>query len=116
MYYICNTNYASECITFVIQNRMALKSNTSSLNRRRVFKESEKKITTTTSASNITSSTSPTTMRLPPKPKAELAIWLGELNELSPKNITPAKLVRGLIEMRKNIDTEDLLEAINRVT
>ncbi|MGF1907503.1 hypothetical protein [Aliivibrio salmonicida] len=95
---------------------MALKPNTSALNRRNQNRENDKKITTTVSASNITSSTSPTTMRLPPSQKAELAIWLNELNELSQKNITPAKLMRGLIEMRRDIDEIKLLEAIHRVT
>ncbi|EKG9565895.1 hypothetical protein O5P60_004786 [Vibrio parahaemolyticus] len=99
---------------------MALKSKGSILNRRSKDKqdcsENEKKITVTSSASNITSSVSPTTMRLPPKPKAELAIWISELQELTDKKITPAKLMRGLIEMRGEISSDALIEAIHKVT
>ncbi|EGQ8057351.1 hypothetical protein HPX47_004825 [Vibrio alginolyticus] len=99
---------------------MALKSKGSILNRRSKGKkdesEIEKKITVTSSASNITSSVSPTTMRLPPKPKAELAVWISELQELTDKKITPAKLMRGLIEMRSDIPSDALIEAIQKVT
>ena len=98
---------------------MALKSNNSILLRRsedKIRHSSDKKITVTTSASNITSKESPTTMRLPPKAKADLATWIGDLNNLTDKNITPAKLMRGLIEMSKRIDKDELLEAIHKVT
>lgn len=55
-------------------------------------------------------------MRLPPKPKAELAVWISELQELTDKKITPAKLMRGLIEMRSDIPSDALIEAIQKVT
>ena len=76
----------------------------------------KKKVTTVHSNNNVTTSTGPTTMRLPPKVKGELAEWLDALQAQTDKKLTPAKLFRGLIAMRANINDKKLLDSIKDVT
>jgi hypothetical protein len=71
------------------------------------------KITTVGTRRNITTNTSPITMRLPENDKIELNLWLEELSLASGKNITNAKLLRGLIEMREKINIKMLIKSIN---
>lgn len=71
------------------------------------------KITTVATRRNITTGTSPVTMRLPENDKAELNLWLEELSLESGKNITNAKLLRGLIKMRSKINMKTLIKSIN---
>jgi hypothetical protein len=75
---------------------------------------SRDKITTVATRRNITTNTSPITMRLPENDKVELNIWLEELSLASDKNITNAKLLRGLIKMRDKIKLSTLIESINK--
>jgi hypothetical protein len=72
------------------------------------------KITTVATRRNITTNTSPITMRLPENDKVELNLWLEELSLASGKNITNAKLLRGLIEMRDKINLSSLIKSINK--
>ncbi|MGB5444017.1 MAG: hypothetical protein WBM99_00810 [Psychromonas sp.] len=74
---------------------------------------SRNKITTVATRRNITTNTSPVTMRLSENDKAELNLWLEELSLASGKNITNAKLLRGLIKMREKINLLSLIESIN---
>jgi hypothetical protein len=90
---------------------------TTSLERRTVRKveatDKADKITTVGTRRNITTNTSPLTMRLPENDKIELNLWLEELSLASGKNITNAKLLRGLIEMREKINIKTLIKSIN---
>ncbi|EDP98977.1 hypothetical protein [Shewanella benthica] len=70
------------------------------------------KITTVATRRNVTTGTSPVPMRLTENDKAELTLWLDELQSISGKKITTAKLVRGLIHMRSKINDKKLIEAI----
>lgn len=72
------------------------------------------KITTVSTRRNITTNTSPVTLRLPENDKAELNIWLEELSLASGKNITNAKLLRGLIKMREKINLSTLIKSIDK--
>lgn len=94
---------------------------TTSLSRRKKHAEDstdnaevKNKITTVATRRNITTNTSPLTMRLPENDKAELNIWLEELSLESGKNITNAKLIRGLIKMRDKINTKKLIKSIDK--
>ena len=100
---------------------MAKLTGNTSLERRNKRKEAqspralkEDKITTVLTRKNMTTGTSPVTMRLSENDKAELNLWLEELSLESGKNITNAKLFRGLIEMRKKINSTMLIKSINK--
>ena len=71
-----------------------------------------KKITTVGTRRNITTGTTPITMRLPENDKAELNIWLEELSLESGKQITNAKLLRGLINIKETINSKKLIKSI----
>jgi len=71
------------------------------------------KITTVATRRNITTGTSPVTMRLPENDKINLNLWLEELSLESGKNMTNAKLLRGLIRMRSKINIKTLIKSIN---
>lgn len=86
-----------------------------SLDRRSKTTETDgsiKKITTVGTRRNITTGTTPITMRLPENDKVELSIWLEELSLESGKQITNAKLLRGLINMKENINLKKLIKSI----
>lgn len=92
-----------------------------SLSRRQKRKEKQpqesidqRKITTVATRRNITTGTSPVTMRLPENDKIELNLWLEELSLESGKNITNAKLLRGLIKMRGKINISTLIKSIDK--
>jgi hypothetical protein len=74
----------------------------------------KEKITTVATRRNITTNTSPITMRLPENDKVELNLWLEELSLASGKNITNAKLLRGLIKMREKINLSSLIKSIDK--
>ncbi len=101
---------------------MAKLTGTTSLERRKKRKvesttettTNKAKITTVATRRNTTTNTSPVTMRLPENDKVELNIWLEELSLESGKNITNAKLLRGLIEMRDKINMSTLIKSIDR--
>lgn len=73
-------------------------------------------ITTIKKDNNVTTSTGPTPFRLTPHDKIEMTHWIDELQELTNKKLTPAKLLRGLIEMRGKIPNDLLISAIKEVT
>jgi len=75
---------------------------------------SKEKITTVSTRRNITTNTSPITMRLPENDKVELNLWLEELSLASGKNITNAKLLRGLINMHDKININTLIKSIDK--
>ncbi|MGB5444030.1 MAG: hypothetical protein WBM99_00875 [Psychromonas sp.] len=100
---------------------MAKLTGNTSLNRRQERKKQKiqevtdkNKITTVATRRNITTGTSPVTMRLPENDKVELNIWLEELSLASGKNITNAKLLRGLIKMRDKINIVSLIKSIDK--
>lgn len=74
------------------------------------------KITTVGSRRNVTTGTSPTPIRLTPDERAELNLWVAELQALTQKKLTAAKLIRGLIHMRKGINASKLIDAIKDIT
>jgi len=74
------------------------------------------KITIVATRRNVTTGSSPVPMRLTANDKAELQLWLDELQTVSGKNISTAKLVRGLINMRDKINTKRLIESIKDVS
>jgi hypothetical protein len=91
----------------------ALTGSSSLSRRKKANKESgESKITTVKSRRNVTTGTSPIPIRLSENDKADLNLWLEELSETSGKKITMAKLIRGMVFMRKKVNTKKLLEAI----
>jgi hypothetical protein len=87
--------------------RRKKKTNNESLDRKPA-----NKITTVGTRRNITTGTTPITMRLPENDKAELNIWLEELSLESGKQITNAKLLRGLINMKESINSKKLIKSI----
>lgn len=100
---------------------MAKLTGNTSLARRQKRKEKQSqetadksKITTVATRRNITTGTSPVTMRLPENDKVELNLWLEELSLESGKNITNAKLLRGLIKMRDKINLTTLIKSIDK--
>lgn len=92
------------------------------LDRRKNVKDSKEKvkllekITTVSTRRNITTGTSPMPLRLTENDRADLNLWLEMLEIESGKNITAAKLFRGLISMRDKINTKALIRSINDVT
>ncbi|MDX1728191.1 MAG: hypothetical protein R3203_10495 [Pseudoalteromonas tetraodonis] len=97
-----------------------LTGNTSLARRQKRKKEQSQKaadknkITTVATRRNITTGTSPVTMRLPENDKIELNLWLEALSLESGKNITNAKLLRGLIKMRNKINISTLIKSIDK--
>lgn len=83
---------------------------------RRKEKSRPDKITTVGSRRNVTTGTSPTPIRLTPDERAELNLWVEELQQQTQKKLTSAKLMRGLLHMRKSINTGKLIEAIKDIT
>ena len=71
------------------------------------------KITTVSTRRNVTTGTSPIPIRLTENNKEDLNVWLESLSLDLNKKITAAKLFKGLIKMREQIDKEKLKEAIN---
>ena len=55
-------------------------------------------------------------LRLTENDRANLNLWLEALEAESGKNITAAKLFRGLINMKDKINTKVLIRSINDVT
>ncbi|MGL4752304.1 MAG: hypothetical protein ACRCXB_07815 [Aeromonadaceae bacterium] len=94
---------------------MAKLEGSSVLARRKDTQRSDK-ITTVGTRRNVTTGTSPTPIRLTPDERAELNLWVAELQELTQKKLTAAKLVRGLIHMRKGINAGKLIDAIKDIT
>ena len=92
------------------------------LDRRKSVKEPQEspkpqeKITTVSTRRNITTGTSPMPLRLTENDRADLNLWLEALEAESGKNVTAAKLFRGLISMRDKINTKALIRSINDVT
>lgn len=78
--------------------------------------KSQEKITTVSTRRNITTGTSPMPLRLTENDRANLNLWLEALEAESGKNITAAKLFRGLINMKDKINTKALIRSINDVT
>ena len=99
---------------------MAKLTGTTSLERRKKSKDATKepvsktKITTVSTRRNTTTNTSPVSMRLPENDKVELALWLEALSLESGKDITNAKLLRGLIKMRDKINVPTLIKSIDK--
>lgn len=101
---------------------MAKLTGVTGLNRRESSQDAQEnpkqnnKITTVSTRRNITTGTSPMPLRLTDNDKAELNLWLEELEAVSGKKITAAKLFRGLISMRGKLNTKTLIRAINDAT
>ena len=74
------------------------------------------KITTVSTRRNVTTGSSPVPLRLTANDKAELNLWLAELEAVANKPISSAKLMRGLIHMRSKINTKKLIEAIKEIS
>lgn len=70
------------------------------------------KITTVATRRNVTTGTTPIPMRLSDNDKAELNLWLEALSAQTGKKITSAKLLRGLIKMRAQVNEKKLIQAI----
>lgn len=83
---------------------------------RRKDSQRSDKITTVGTRRNVTTGISPTPVRLTPDERVQLNLWVEELQELTKKKLTGAKLVRGLIHMRKSINTGKLIDAIKDIT
>ena len=92
------------------------------LSRRKSVNESlespkpQEKITTVSTRRNITTGSSPMPLRLTENDRADLNLWLEALEAESGKNITAAKLFRGLINMKDKINTKVLIRSINDAT
>ena len=85
------------------------------LNRR--FEGKEKaKLTTVKSNRNVTTGLSPKTFRCTETDRAGLQELTDELQAMTNKQLTDAKVLRGLIAMRENLDKEALLQAIQENT
>jgi hypothetical protein len=76
----------------------------------------KEKLTTVSNTRNITTGISPTTVRLSPNDKAALNVWLSDLSDEAGKNITLAKLIRGMTHMKDNVNSKKLLDAIKDIS
>ena len=92
----------------------------SSLSRRRQKKKDQQeleqpkdKITTVATKRNVTTGAKPVSIRLSENNQADLNLWLQDLELEMGKKVTAAKLIRGIIHMRDDIDKEALINAIN---
>lgn len=94
---------------------MSKLTGSTSLGRRGESQRSDK-VTIVGSRRNVTTGTSPTPIRLTPDERAELNLWVEELQELTKKKLTAAKLMRGLIHMRNSINNGKLIDAIKDIT
>ncbi|MDF4819764.1 hypothetical protein P3547_19755 [Vibrio parahaemolyticus] len=78
-------------------------------------KEKKEKITTV--RANMTTTGVPkVTLRLTEAERSELTNWVSELEDEVGKKMSPAKIFRGLMKMRKSINTKKLINAINEAT
>lgn len=98
---------------------MAKLTGITSLERRKKNTKSEKperkmvnKITTVGTRRNITTGLTPITMRLSENDKDKLNIWLEELSFESGRQVSNAKLLRGLINMKEKINSKKLIKSI----
>ncbi|HGS4746587.1 TPA: hypothetical protein ACMDSL_004030 [Vibrio parahaemolyticus] len=80
-------------------------------------KRNDKSQTITTVKKKITTSykVPPLTLRMSLKDKESIAKWVDDLQELSERNVSAAKLFRALALYRDNIDDEDLIKIIDKM-
>lgn len=57
----------------------------------------------------------PLTLRMSLRDKQAIGDWVGDLQELSERNVSAAKLFRALVLYRRKIDNEELIELINKM-
>lgn len=57
----------------------------------------------------------PLTLRMSLADKKAIGDWVDDLQKLSERNVSAAKLFRALTLYRDNIDNEDLIELINKM-
>lgn len=57
----------------------------------------------------------PLTLRMSLSDKKAIGDWVDELQELSERNVSAAKLFRALVSYRDKINNEELIELINKM-
>ena len=65
---------------------------------------------------NTTSGSSPLTARLTDQEKQILQQWVAELQKQTNKNLTAAKILRGLLHMKDQIKPDKLIKSIEQNT
>ncbi len=92
-----------------------LKSNASStgLGEARNRDNRPKKITTVATKTGTTYKVTPLSMRLSLSDKKAVNDWVEELQELCPRKVSPAKLMRALTALKDDIDENKLVSLIN---
>ncbi|ELY1990168.1 hypothetical protein SL034_005299 [Vibrio harveyi] len=80
-------------------------------------KRDDKSQTITTVKKKVTTSyqVPPLTLRMSLKDKKSIAEWVNDLQDLSERNVSAAKLFRALALYRDNIDDEELIKIINKM-
>lgn len=80
-------------------------------------KEGKKVNSITTVKKKITTSykVPPLTLRMSLNDKQAIGSWVEDLQELSERNVSAAKLFRALALYRENIDDKELIELINKM-
>ncbi|MDG3089152.1 hypothetical protein P7F88_25150 [Vibrio hannami] len=86
-----------------------------SLGRSSKGKKDKKKITTVTQKPDSSYKVAPLTARMSAREKAEMAEWVKELQEMTGRNVTTAKVIRALIAIRDDISDEDIISKINEM-
>ncbi|PMK78568.1 hypothetical protein BCT94_05640 [Vibrio breoganii] len=78
--------------------------------------EQKKQSITTVKASLKTSyNVSPLTLRMSLTDKQEIAEWVDDLQEMTGRKVSPAKLFRALVESREIIDDAELIKLIEKM-
>ncbi len=57
----------------------------------------------------------PLTMRMSLADKNNVSEWVEDLQEMTTRKVSPAKLMRALVEYRENIDDEVLIKIIDKM-
>ena len=80
-------------------------------------KRDDKSQAITTVKKKVTTSyqVSPLTLRMSLKDKKSIAEWVNDLQDLSERNVSAAKLFRALALYRDNIDDKELIKIINKM-
>jgi len=72
-------------------------------------------ITTVTKKPTTTYNVPPMTLRLSLIDKQNISDWVSELQLETSRNVSPAKLYRALVALKDEIDSEHILELINKM-
>ncbi|MEZ9900185.1 hypothetical protein AB4332_03650 [Vibrio breoganii] len=77
--------------------------------------EKKQSITTVKTSVKTSYNVSPLTLRMSLTDKQEIADWVDDLQEMTGRKVSPAKLFRALVENREAIDDAELIKLIEKM-